>query len=180
MMKKCPQCGDPLETRRENHRYNESGLPNVILENIEIRKCASCGEEMLGIPRIEELHRVLAMAIIHHRERLSPQEVRFLRKWLGWSGRDFASHMGVDPATVSRWERVDAPTPMGPAADRLLRTLVAVGTPVDSYESPQEHTNAMRSLFERLTEIDDAAAQPPMLRFRTDRAGTWTPEQAAA
>jgi DNA-binding transcriptional regulator YiaG len=45
------------------------------------------------------------------------EEVRFLRKSLGWSGSDFAKHMGVAEETVSRWENDAAP--IGPQADRL-------------------------------------------------------------
>jgi hypothetical protein len=42
--------------------------------------------------------------VIHKPARLSGSEVRYLRKYLGWSGADFAGHVGVDPSTVSNWE----------------------------------------------------------------------------
>jgi transcriptional regulator with XRE-family HTH domain len=57
--------------------------------------------------------------------------VRYLRKYLGWSGADFAAHMGATRETVSRWETGDAP--IGPTADRLLRLMVVTKTPVDDY-----------------------------------------------
>jgi len=66
--------------------------------------------------------------------------VRFLRKSLGWSGSDFAKHMGVAEETVSRWENDAAP--IGPQADRLLRFLVAQGRLTTNYPT------------ERLTKID--------------------------
>lgn len=35
-------------------------------------------------------------------ERLGPAEIRFLRKYVGYSGKDFARFVGVTPETVSR------------------------------------------------------------------------------
>ena len=61
-----------------------------------------CGEHEVAIPRIEDLHRTIAQAVIAKRERLTPAEIRFLRKFLGWSGADFAAHVGTTPETVSR------------------------------------------------------------------------------
>ena len=55
-------------------------------------------------------------------------EIRFLRKYLGWSTADFASRMGTARETVSRWE--SGAVPMGSQADRLLRLLVATAAPV--------------------------------------------------
>lgn len=54
-----------------------------------------------------------------------------MRKYLGWSGVDFATHIGVKPETVSRWE--NGREPIGPVADRLLRTLVLLGQPIRDY-----------------------------------------------
>jgi DNA-binding transcriptional regulator YiaG len=39
----------------------------------------------------------IAHAVIAKRERLTPAEIRFLRKFLGWSGADFAAHVGTTP-----------------------------------------------------------------------------------
>ena len=76
--------------------------------------------------------------------RFRGEEVRFLRKSLGWSGADFARHMGVAEETVSRWEN-DA-TPIGPQADRLLRLMVAHGRLTMQYST------------ERLARIDPRRA----------------------
>jgi transcriptional regulator with XRE-family HTH domain len=72
-----------------------------------------------------------AHAIIGKRERLTPAEIRFLRKYLGWSGGDFAAHIGSTPETVSRWEHGSAS--MGVTADRLLRLMVASRQPAADY-----------------------------------------------
>ncbi|MBI3448995.1 MAG: helix-turn-helix domain-containing protein [Acidobacteria bacterium] len=128
---KCDQCGARLASRRENYMYEESGLPGITLMGIEIRRCAKCGDFEVVIPRIEELHRRIALAITKKCSRLTPAEIRFLRKSLGWSGADFSAHFGVTPETVSRWE--NGQIPMGVLADRLLRLMVVHLQPAADY-----------------------------------------------
>lgn len=125
--------GHPMASTRGVHRYTESGLANVILMNVETRACAECGEREVVIPKIEQLHRLIARAIATEAPKLEPEHVRFLRKWLGYSSADFALVMGVQPESVSRWERKDTTTPIGPTAERLLRVLVANQDPIERY-----------------------------------------------
>jgi putative zinc finger/helix-turn-helix YgiT family protein len=120
-----------LTTTAETYLYKESGLPNVVLVGVDVRRCPACGHHELVLPRVVELHRTIADAVIHKPARLSGAEVRFLRKYLGWSGVDLARHVGVDPTTVSKWE--NDKDPIGPSSDRLLRMLVARGAPIDDY-----------------------------------------------
>lgn len=127
---KCPICGSPMTAHHQTHLYTESGLPNVVLHNVEVRRCTSCGEEELVLPRLAQLHRLIAHTLATKPSRLRSEEVRFLRKHIGWSGVDFAKHMGVTPSQVSRWENGD---PMSPQADRLLRALWAMTPQVHSY-----------------------------------------------
>ena len=102
-----------------------------------------------------ELHRVIAMAVIHKPARLSSAEVRYLRKYLGWSGQDFAEHMGVDPSTVSKWE--NDKEAIGAPSDRLLRLLVARRAPVEEYADDE------------LTKIEDR--RDPPLKMKLSRRG---------
>src|SRR5262249_15803144 len=88
---KCPQCnGAELEVRRQNHSYRESGLDNIVLLDVDVRHCPACGEDLISLPRLSELHRAIALALINKAARLTPAEIRYLRKTLGWSGTDFA------------------------------------------------------------------------------------------
>ena len=131
-LRPCPECGAAMKAKSgKAYRYKASGLSNVFLTGVEVRTCGACGEEEVVIPRIEALHRAIARAVIAKRDRLAPEEVRFLRKVLGLSGQDFAARIGVDPATVSRWE--NAKDPIGPIADRALRLMVAVTPPKSDY-----------------------------------------------
>lgn len=128
---KCIECGGTMSSARENVKYTASGLPHVTLVGVEVRRCKACGEQETVIPKIEQLHRVLALAVSKKHARLMPEEIRFLRKSLGWSGVDFAEKMGVTPETVSKWE--NGKKPMGPVAERLLRLSVASTPPVAEY-----------------------------------------------
>lgn len=124
---KCIHCDSEMVTTVEPYRY----FPGVTLLGIEISRCPVCGEQEIAIPRVEELHRTIAVSLIGKHERLTPDEIRFLRKYLDLSGVDFARMMRVDPSTVSRWERGDQP--IGEGSDVLLRTLVLLRKPVDHY-----------------------------------------------
>lgn len=128
---KCAECGSAMKVGRENVKYDQMMSLPVTLANVEVRRCPQCGEYEVVIPRLEEVLRVLAGAIIRKPRRLTGEEVRFLRKYLGWSGADFARRMGTQPETVSRWEHGTAA--IGPQADRLLRLMVATVPPVEEY-----------------------------------------------
>ena len=159
----CARCGAAMTASRENFLYTAGGLPNVTLVGVEVRRCAACGEFEVAIPRIEELHRTIARAVARKRGRLALVEIRFLRKWLGWSGVDFAAHVGVAPETVSRWENGNLQ--MGGPAERLLRLMVATRDPVESYS------------LDLLKSIDEEAASPFRLGVQADERG-WHPVAA--
>lgn len=156
---KCLQCRTQMQSTRENYRWDASGMPNVVLVDVEIRRCPACGEHTVMIPRMEELNRSLAMTLIAQPGRLPPQEIRFLRKWLGWSGQDFARHFGVTATTVSRWESIDDPSPMGGTAERLLRLSVAHGQPACEYP------------VSRLAELDETAPPLKLIGLKPNRTG---------
>jgi len=161
---RCMRCDTEMTVARENFLYTASGLPNVTLMGVHVRRCATCGEFEVLIPRIEELHRTIARAVARKRGRLAPAEIRFLRQWLGWSGVDFAAHMGVTPETVSRWENGNLH--MGGQAERLLRLMVATRDPVETYS-----LDLLKSIEE------EEAASPFRLGVEADERG-WHPVAA--
>lgn len=128
----CLECGAVMEIARGPYRYGR-GL-DVVLHDVETRRCPECGHDEVVIPRIEELHRTIARAISQRPARLEPDEIRFLRTYLGYSSMDFAALLGVTPETVSRWERKSKPQKMGKVAERLLRMLAQYGEPDRIYE----------------------------------------------
>ncbi len=144
----CPDCRQAeLIESRENIRYTESGLPYVTLCDILVERCPSCGNTLVNIPKMEQLHRLLANIVIKKSGRLEPFEITFLRKSLGWSKADFARNMHVRPSQVSHWESEHKPSPMGEANELLLRSLVAHNRRIENYFeemanlslSPQPH-----------------------------------------
>ena len=156
--KVCRTCHEgEMKTTTENHLYVESGLPNVVLVGVDVRRCPKCGAFEVLLPRVAELQRVIANAVIHKPARLSAAEVRFLRKYLGWSGTDFAAHMGVDPTTVSAWE--NDRKPFGTASDRLLRLIVARQAPMEDYS------------LDELTKIADRQEPPRKVEIRSRNHG---------
>ena len=162
----CPVCQEgELEIRREAYRYTESGLPNVTLENIEVSQCRACGERIVSIERMADLHRSLAFAVASQRPRLSAAEVKFLRKYLGWSSSSFAKVMGTAPATVSRWE--GGKQPMGVVAEHLLRVLVFREKPIEEYPS------------ENLADLSFGDAAPTRMTVKAGTNGDWKVQRAA-
>jgi putative zinc finger/helix-turn-helix YgiT family protein len=161
-MMKCLTCGKEMQSRRENYRYTESGLSNIVLANVEVRTCPHCGEREVVIPRLDELHRAIAQALVRQHTKLNPEQIRFLRKYLGWSAVDFARYMAVQPETVSRWE--SGSQDMGEISDRLLRLLVAHRQPEERYP--------IEMFRHRLRRTAKAT-----LRFKADP--TWRSEEVA-
>ncbi len=153
-----------MDSVREDYQYAASGLPYVTLSGVEVRRCPECGEVEVMIPKIEELHRALALAVVAKKARLTGAEVRFLRKFLGWSGVDFAKRMGVTPESVSRWE--NDREKMSALADRPLRLMVVTREPVSDYS------------LDVLAELEDEPA-PILLHAKRERGG-WLAEAAAA
>jgi putative zinc finger/helix-turn-helix YgiT family protein len=160
----CIACGGAMKTTRENVKYDASGLPGVTLMNVEVRRCPACGETEYVIPDIEGLHRSLAYAIIRKPALLAPVEIRFLRKFLGWSGADFAKYMGTTVESVSRWE--NDKLSMSPPADRLLRMMVASTSPVQDYA------------LETLTHITPRTTTKPLRMGVTRGKSGWTAKAA--
>ncbi|AKQ69917.1 Glutamate synthase [NADPH] large chain [Myxococcus hansupus] len=102
---KCESCGgEVLETRLDSYHFDESGLEDVVLVGVTERRCEKCHEREVVLPKLKELHRTIAKALAAKNSLLTPSEVRFLRKHLGFSQADFAKRINVRPEAVSRWE----------------------------------------------------------------------------
>ena len=116
----CPECGvKTKKSKADNYQYLESGLKNVYLSKMNVWVCEACGNEEVEIPHIEVLHREIALLLVTKKGKLNTSEFRFLRTYLGLSGKDFALRSGVSPETVSRWENGKIQIPV--SIDGLLR-----------------------------------------------------------
>jgi len=117
----CLRCGEPYKITIEDYHYLESGLDNLWLCDVEVYRC-QCGESA-AIPQPIEIHRAVAKCLLMSKTPLSGKEIRFLRKHIAMKAIDFAKRIGVDNATVSRWENgKDIPSDI---ADRAIRLACA-------------------------------------------------------
>lgn len=152
----CHECNkSEMIERQENVRYDESGLPNVVLESVKVRQCPTCGNRLVTIPRLSELHRCIAVHLVKKIARLSPADIRFLRKSLGWSKNDFAKKMHVNIEQVYRWESDKSPKPMMIQSELLLRAFVAIGKKIENYDEQ----------VDQLATIDDLEVSPFSMVF---------------
>lgn len=149
---KCVRCGTEVTERRGEVDYDS--LPGTRLKNVPIRECPECGESYTGIPNMEGLDETLAKLVISQSTRLTGDEIRFLRKYLGLSQEDLARKMGVQPESISRWENERAN--MSEPHERLLRSIAVHETPVDDYTKavPEDSFGEAREWRMKLTTDD--------------------------
>ena len=162
---KCFECGAEMKSTRGVHKYTESGLDNVTLQDIEIRRCPSCGDEAYSIPNMGGLHRAIALALAGRHARLSGQELRFLRKYLGHSSTDFAKLLGKTKETISRWENGSRKPSV--SMERFIRLMVFNEQPATHYP------------LEELSDVMEEPKKRPILRMSEGASG-WVPHMAAA
>jgi transcriptional regulator with XRE-family HTH domain len=111
-----------MRKERRAVEYPECGLDNVVLVNVPARVCDENHVD-LQIPAIDNLHLVLARTLVARPFPLKGQEVRFLRKYLGYSARAFARHIGLNYVTLSKFENDRTRIPR--RLDSLIRLFAA-------------------------------------------------------
>jgi DNA-binding transcriptional regulator YiaG len=80
------------------------GIP-VVIRNAVVRELTENGESYVTIPYEDGLHAAIAMARCLIPVKLSPTEIRMLRKSLGMKSKDFAEALSMSPARLSRLEK---------------------------------------------------------------------------
>lgn len=103
------------------YHYTACGLDNVYLQGLDTFT-GDDAEDTFIIPNINLLHRSIAASIATAEGRMTAQEVRYLRTWLGHTQEELADLLDVTRATVNRWEtaKSDIPAPV----DALVRVMV--------------------------------------------------------
>lgn len=145
----CSNCGSNAKVIRcRKYQFRESGLDNVVLKGITVIKCPKCKNVDPVIPRINDLMRSLAIAVVAKPYRLKGAEVRFLRKYLHMNGEEFARLIHVDRTHLSKWENDE--DRVGDQSDRLIRA-IALGLGEGLKEKIEQ---TMRS-FPRIAETRD-------------------------
>lgn len=102
----------------EPYHYTECGLDNVYLYNIPVVKDVE-GEEVVCIPKVNKLHKIIAEGIVYKKGLLDAKEIKFLRTQLGFTQEDFAKILGKKGLSLGRWERGE--TKLDVTTDILIR-----------------------------------------------------------
>jgi hypothetical protein len=122
----CSICGKETEEVRATleypYLYSISGLNGIRLCGIRVRRCIACGEESPIIPRIEELHGLIADILIQKPGLLEGSELRYLRKHAEFSSVHFSALLDVAPSHLSRFENGKIGT-LSAAVDKLARAV---------------------------------------------------------
>ncbi len=118
----CSHCGQRAHIERSDFPFIEQTGLRVYLYDIEVIVCKACGNRDPIIPRVNDLMRTVAAAIVAKPYRMTGAEARFLRKHLEMTGEVFARLLHVDKTTVSKWENDE--DPVGEQSDLLVRSLV--------------------------------------------------------
>ena len=118
----CSECGEPMREVLACVPYPECGLDDVTLHQVPVRECVNQHRDV-QIPAIDELHEVLAEILVSQPSPLKGQDVRFLRKHLGYTARLFSAIIGLNYVTLSKFENERKRIPR--KVDALVRLFCA-------------------------------------------------------
>jgi len=131
---KC-KCSEGIGTKTKVlPAYEATGLGapfKVILENaVKVEVCAKC-DKTLGtfIPDMKGLFHAVVFSRALEPRKLNGQEIRFMRKAMGWKSKDLAKELGVSAEHFSRYENGKT-MPIGP--EKLFRLYALLKTPDQS------------------------------------------------
>ncbi|MCX6102689.1 MAG: YgiT-type zinc finger protein [Proteobacteria bacterium] len=154
----------PLKRQRVTKKYTVGGLDHVTLVGVEYYKCDVCGEEFYGYGDMEQLHKVISNALITKKGLLTGNEIRFLRKYLGYTGPVFGSLIQYEKETIYRIE--GGGQPVTESYDRLVRFLVASKVPDRNYDL---HDLILKNQLRDIRRLE----------FEQRRSGEWEIKKAA-
>ena len=98
------------------HRYTESGLNNIWLNN-----GYQLSEGCLALEDKWNLHYVIAKQIINQKGKLSPDEFKYLRTEIKATQAVIGKALGVCESTIRNWEHNRSE--ISPIADRMMRLM---------------------------------------------------------
>lgn len=147
--------------------YTGSGLSNVWLRN-GYKVIETPYGEGVTIHDVEGLHRAIGLFLVGHKDYLTGEEVRFLRKEMDLPQTQLAALLKVNTDTLRGWENDRTHIP-GPA-DELLRAYYTEAVSEDP-------TTRIRERLEHIAELN-RAIHAETLAFEETASG-WEPAMAA-
>lgn len=142
-----------------SHHYTECGLENVFIDGLEF-VVDDEGDEIITIPAVNELHKVIALGIISHEHGMSGAELRFLRTEMGYTQSELAAFVHHDKQSIGRWERGEYD--IDSKAEAIIRRLAIEKLMLDS-------TQGIDELSRR--SVPTARAQPINIKKANDNGG---------
>ncbi|MFO1464071.1 MAG: YgiT-type zinc finger protein [bacterium] len=129
---KCVNCDNKKNLHREIQtiQYRQCGLDNVVLEGVDCFICDKCGARFYGFGDQDQLHALIASILIQKKSALVGKELRFLRKYLGFSTDYFGKISTYDPSSISRLENDQQ---QSGKYDRFIRVLAYSELPNRNY-----------------------------------------------
>ncbi len=119
-------------TEDEPYHFVGSGLENVFLVGVEY-ELGSDGLQAADIPSLPMLMEAIGKVLVEKKTPLSADEVRFLRKRLRFSSKNFAKLVGKTSEQYSRIENGVAK--MTPTVERVIRLLYAALAKLSAVET---------------------------------------------
>jgi transcriptional regulator with XRE-family HTH domain len=173
---RCEHCGGALKVRiLSKFQHKAIGLAGVVLlDAVEQFYCSECGRpDSIRFPDLSGLIAAVALARAKMAPKFGPEDIRFVRKAIGWNVKELARKLEVRSETVSRWE--NGHEIIGSTSEKLLRTFAAIEL---NDKAPASALN-----FRQLVDLEILPARPPdsapRLHFRftpmhvRSRARTW-------
>jgi DNA-binding transcriptional regulator YiaG len=158
-------------TIRKPYHFVGSGLANVYLVGVEYEVDRETEEQRAVIPRLPDLLTWIAVTLLSKEAPLTGEELRFLRKRVGKSSKDFAQLLGV---TSEQYSRIENGSRLTPSNDKLVRLLVMGLSVIEALKKPE--------LMERVAKQTWASHVGPDQRViaKVDAVQGWTVETKAA
>lgn len=162
----------------ERYEFNGLGLPYpVIILNGAQHLLNEKGEEIaIHIPDQEALAASVALCRVMAPIELAGSEVRFIRRVLGMTAKDFAAALAMDASTLSRWE--NDKVSVGQWADKQVRMAAVIALRDKVPHAPVDHNSVItmqpvRRMGDCKTEIT-VRRQPVSCECReNEEAGEW-------
>jgi transcriptional regulator with XRE-family HTH domain len=144
---------------KKPYHYTECGLDYVyLLDGFEVIKTAY--GPAVQVANASKLDRAIALAVVRQQNRLTGQEVRFLRGLLDMTQAELGNALGKDAQTVARWEK--GKTEIPPTEDIAVRQIY-----LEKTGHRQRFIDTSRRVAELKTRIEE-------VKFKIKGRQEWT------
>jgi DNA-binding transcriptional regulator YiaG len=144
---------------KKPYHYTECGLDYIyLLDGFEVVKTGYGAA--VRVANASKLDRAIAQIVVRDQNRLSGQEVRFLRGLLDMTQAELGNALGKDAQTVARWEK--GKTEIPPTEDIAIRQIYL------------EKTGHRQRFVDTSRRVADLKARVGEVRFKLKGRQDWT------